>query len=100
MPKTLAQARLPYTGAASNANWIQVVLLAMNLSTWTQQLALTGTWRVAQPKALRLKLFSTAARYVTTARRRIVDIDPAWPWAAVVHDALKHLAWLARLAPA
>ena len=91
---------LPYSDAASNAIWIQVVLLAMDLSTWTQQLALTGTWRVAQPKALRLKLFSTAARYVTTARRRIVDIDPAWPWATVVHDALGHLAWLARLAPA
>jgi hypothetical protein len=49
----------------------------MDLTAWTQQLALTGTWRVAQPKALRLKLLSTAARYVTTARRRMVDIDPA-----------------------
>ena len=98
--RTPARANLPYSDAASNAIRIQVVLLAMDLSTWAQQLALTGTWRVAQPKALRLKLFSTAARYVTTARRRIVDIDPAWPWAAVVHDALKHLAWLARLAPA
>ena len=48
----------------------------MDLSTWTQQLALTGTWRVAQPKALRLKLFSTAARYVTTARRQILDTIP------------------------
>ena len=98
--KDTGLANLPYADAASNAIWIQVVLLAMDLTAWAQQLALTGTWRVAQPKALRLKLFSTAARYVTTARRRIVDIDPAWPWAAVVHDALKHLAWLARLAPA
>ena len=91
---------LPYADAASNAIWIQVVLLALDLNTWAQQLALPGTWRVAQPKALRNKLFSTAARYVTTARRRIVDLDPAWPWAAIVHDALKHLAWLAKLAPA
>ena len=53
---------LPNSGAASNANWIQVVLLAMNLSTWTQQLALTGTWRVAQPKALRLKHLACLAR--------------------------------------
>ena len=71
---------LPYADAASNAIWIQVVLLAMDLTTWAQQLALTGTWRVAQPKTLRLKLFATAARYVTTARRRIVDIDQPGPW--------------------
>ena len=32
---------LPYSGAASNAIWIQVVLLAMDLTAWAQQLALT-----------------------------------------------------------
>ena len=67
---------LPYADAASNAIWIHVVLLAMNLTTWAQQLALTGTWRVDQPKTLRLKLLATAARYVNAARRRIIDLDP------------------------
>ena len=33
MPKTLARANLPYAGTASNAIWIQVVLLAMDLTT-------------------------------------------------------------------
>jgi len=33
MLKQLARANLPYTGAASNAIWIQVVLLAMDLTT-------------------------------------------------------------------
>lgn len=92
--------RLPYADAASNAIWIQIVLLAMDLTCWAQQLALTGTWSVARPKTLRVKLFATAARYVTTARRRIIDLDPDWPWTATLHDALQHLAWLARLAPA
>lgn len=91
---------LPYADAASNTIWLQVVLLAMDLTTWAQQLALTGTWRVAQPKTLRVKLFATAARYVTTARQRIIDLDPDWPWASTVHDGLQQLAWLARLAPA
>ena len=86
--------------AATDAIWLQVVLLAMDLTTWDQQLALTGTWRVAQPKTLRLKLFATAARTINAARRRIIDLDPDWPWAAVVHDALQQLAWLARLSPA
>jgi hypothetical protein len=92
--------RLPFHDAASNAIWLQIVLLAMDLTTWAQQLALTGAWQVARPKTLRVKLFATAARYVRTARRRIIDLDPHWPWASTLHDALRHLAWLARLAPA
>lgn len=92
--------RLPFHDAASNAIWLQIVLLAMDLTTWSQQLALRGAWQVARPKTLRVKLFATAARYVRTARRRIIDLDPDWPWASTLHDALRHLAWLARLAPA
>ena len=90
---------LPYADAASNAIWIQILLLAMDLTTWAQQLALTGTWRVAQPKTLRLKLFATAARHINAARRRIIDLDPDWPWATTILDALTQLAGLARLAP-
>lgn len=72
---------LPYADAASNAIWLQVVLLAMDLTAWAQQLALTGTWRIAQHKTLRLKLFATAARHINAARRRIIDLDPADPTA-------------------
>ena len=71
----------------------------MDLTTWAQQLALTGTWRVAQPKTLRLKLFATAARHINAARRRIIDFDPDWPWAATVLEALTQLSGYARLAP-
>ena len=92
--------RLPYADAASNAIWLQIVLLAMDLTCWAQQIALTGDWRRARPKTLRVKLFATAARYVRTARRRIIDLDPHWPWTNVLHQGLRHLAWLARLAPA
>lgn len=92
--------RLPYADAASNQIWIQIVLLAIDLTTWAQQIALTGTWAVARPKTLRTKLFATAARHVRAARQSIIDFDPHWPWAPTLHDALQHLAWLARLAPA
>jgi hypothetical protein len=91
--------RFPYADAASNAIWLQIVLLALDLTTWAQALALTGTWRLARPKTLRVKLFATAARYVTAARRRIVDLDPDWPWTNILHEALQQLAWLAKLAP-
>ena len=70
----------------------------MDLTTWAQQLALTGTWRVTQPKTLRLKLFATAARHIHAARRRIIDLDPDWPWATTILGALTQLAGLARLA--
>ena len=92
--------RLPFHDAASNAIWLQIVLLAIDLTTWAQQLALTGTWSVARPRTLRVKLFATAARYVTAARRRIIDLDPHWPWTDVLHQGLRQLAWLATLAPA
>ncbi len=98
--KDTGAGRLPFHDAASNAIWLQIVLLAMDLTTWAQQIALTDAWRVARPRTLRVKLFATAARYVRTSRRRIIDLDPDWPWAATLHDALQHLAWLARLAPA
>ncbi len=92
--------RLPYADAASNAIWLQVVLLALDLITWSQQLALRDTWRVARPKTLRTRLFATAARYVRTARSQVIDLDPDWPWTAALHHGLQQLAWLARLSPA
>lgn len=92
--------RMPYTDAASNAIWIQIVLLALDLITWSQQIALTGSWKLASPKTLRTRLFAAAARYVITARRRYIDLDPHWPWTPALHDALQRLAWLARLSPA
>lgn len=91
---------LPYADFASNQVWVEIVLLACDLLTWTQTLALDGPWRAAEPKTLRLRLFTTAARLITTGRRRILDLDPDWPWAAVVHHGLQRLAWLATLTPA
>ncbi len=90
---------LPYTDFASNRIWLAVVLLACDLLAWTQTLALTGHWRAAEPKTLRLKLFTTAARLVHTGRRRILDVDPGWPWTSPVLTGLQRLAWLATLAP-
>ena len=92
--------RLPYADAPSNTIWLQIVLLAIDLTTWTQQLALTGEWRLARPRTLRIRLFANAARHITASRRRIIDLDPDWPCVTTVHDALKHLAWVAKLAPA
>ncbi len=77
---------LPYQDAASNQVWIELVLLAQDLTAWTQTLALHGEHVVAEPKRLRLLLFGIAARLIRTGRRIILDLDKTWPHApAVVH---------------
>ena len=77
---------LPYKDAASNQVWIELVLLAQDLTAWTQTLALHGEHAVAEPKRLRLLLFGVAARLIRTGRRIILDLDKSWPHApAIVH---------------
>lgn len=44
-------------------------------------LALTAPARRWEPKRLRLGLFSAAAQFVTTGRRRILRLATHWPWA-------------------
>jgi hypothetical protein len=82
---------LPYRDAASNQLWVELVLLAQDLTAWTQTLALDGEHAVAEPKRLRLLLFGIAARLIRTGRRVILDLDKSWPHAATVVDAITRL---------
>ena len=54
-------------------------------------LALTGTARLREPRLLRFRLFSAAARLVTTGRRRILHRTP---WTGEIPGALERLAFL------
>ena len=47
--KDTGLANLPLHDNAANAIWIRIVLLAIDLLTWTQTLALTGPLRAAEP---------------------------------------------------
>lgn len=82
---------LPYHHSASNQLWIELVLLAQDLLAWMQLLALDGEHAVAEPKRLRLHLFTIAGRLVRTARKRILDLDASWPWADDVLRGLQRL---------
>lgn len=86
---------LPYRDAASNQIWIELVLLAQDLTAWMQTLALDGEHAVAEPKRLRLLLFGIAARMIRTARRTILNLDATWPHATTVVDAIDRLRALA-----
>jgi Transposase DDE domain group 1 len=73
---------LPFWGFAANDAWLTLVCLAQTLVCWAQALLLPGDCKLAEPKTLRYRLWHTAGRIVHHARRVIVRIDRAWPWAA------------------
>jgi hypothetical protein len=48
----------------------------------------------AEPRRLRLRLFSAAGRLVTTGRRHILRLADHWPWTGEITAALTRLAFL------
>jgi hypothetical protein len=60
---------LPFQAFDHNAVWLELSLIAQDLTTWTQRLALDGELAVCEPKTLRYRLLHTAARLVFHARR-------------------------------
>jgi len=82
---------LPFWGFAANDAWLTLVMIAQTLVCWSQALLLDGDLAIAEPKALRYRLWHTAGRIVHHARRVIVRIDRAWPWAADLVTAFGRL---------
>ena len=83
---------LPLHGFTANQIWCEIVLLAADLLSWTQTLALAGTpARVWDPKRLRLRLLHVAARIVTSGRRRRLRLPRDWPWADLITDGHRRL---------
>lgn len=88
---------LPFHDLAHNRIWVAITALAADLLTWTARLALPSPAATYEPKRLRLRILTVAARIVRTARRRILKIDPAWPWADTVTSAYAQLSALPAL---
>ena len=82
---------LPFGGYTANEAWLQLILIAIDLTAWTQHLCLDGPLATAEPKKLRYRLFHTAARIATTGRVTTVRLDRNWPWAAALAAAFKRL---------
>jgi hypothetical protein len=79
---------------AINAAWLAVVMLATDLTAWTQQLLLDGDLARAEPKTLRYRLLHVAARLTRGQRRIYVRIQQSWPWARELAAAFTRLATL------
>jgi hypothetical protein len=83
---------LPLHDFAKNEIWLELAALAYELLTWTQLLAWPDSpARSWEPKRLRLRLLSVAARLITTARRRILCISRRWPWSELLISGQRNL---------
>jgi len=89
--KATGLANLPFDLWRRNAVWLELVLMAQDLTVWAQGLLLDGALAVAEPKALRYRLWHVAARIVRHARRTILRLQRSWPWAAELARAFARL---------
>jgi hypothetical protein len=89
--KATGLANLPFDRWRRNQVWLELVLAAQDLTCWTQALLLGGALAVAEPKALRHRLWHVAARIVRHARRLILRPQATWPWAVELARAFARL---------
>ena len=85
---------LPFHDLDQNRIWLAIAALAADLLVWTARLALPAAAATYEPKRMRLRILAVAGRIVRTARRRILHIDPAWPWADAITTAHARLCAL------
>ena len=72
--------------------WLEISLIAQDLTAWTQALALTGELATCEPKTLRYRLLHTAGRLAFHARRAVLRLQADWPWASSLAAAFARLA--------
>lgn len=95
--KDTGLSNLPLHSFHANALWCHLVMLAAEITAWAQMLALhDGPARRWEPKRLRARIFETAARISTHARRTVMRLAAAAPETPLILTALGRLA---RLAP-
>jgi hypothetical protein len=85
---------LPFRDFDLNAVWLELSLIAQDLSTWTQLVALDGELARCEPKTLRHRLLHTAGRLAFHARRATLRLQRSWPWARELAAAFARLAAL------
>lgn len=72
-------AHLPSGRFTANAAWLQVAVIAHNVSRAAATAAGIGRARMA---TLLRTIVQTPARLATTGRRLVIHLPAAWPWAA------------------
>jgi hypothetical protein len=86
---------LPLHEFTQNQIWCAIVALAVELLAWMQMLALTDhEARRWEPKRLRLRLFSIAARLAAHGRTRRLHLAAHAPWAELLAEMITRLQTL------
>lgn len=83
--------RYPFSDLDANRAWLAEVCFAADLVRWFQILCLKGKLSVAEPKALRWRIFHAPARMVRSGRQNIVRILGGWPDAQTLVSAYRRI---------
>jgi hypothetical protein len=89
--KSMGLANLPFADFKANAAWLELALLAHDITVWTQQLCLDGAHARCEPKRLRYRILHVAARLTRHARRLTLHLPADWPWSAALIRAFTRL---------
>ncbi|MDP9435555.1 MAG: IS1380 family transposase, partial [Actinomycetota bacterium] len=83
---------LPLHDFTQNQIWCALVALALDLTAWTQLLALTRhEARRWEPKRLRLRLLSVAGRLVVSGRQVTLHLSSRGRWTQLLLDGITRL---------
>jgi hypothetical protein len=92
--KDTGLSNLPSASFAINTAWLQLVLVAHDLLTWTRHLCLDGDLASAEPKRLRYCLLHTAGIITRSARRTTLRLAATWTWTDQLVTAFTRLRTL------
>lgn len=84
---------LPCHSFWANAAWLEIVLAAADLVTWTRLIGFRGQPRLARAEidTFRYRVLHVAARITRGARQLRLRIDATWRWASAIATAWQHL---------
>jgi Transposase DDE domain group 1 len=83
---------LPFRSYAMNAAWLELVLMGVDLLSFTKRLLLHGTDLAAcEPKRLRYRLLHVAGRIARHAGGVKLRLPRTWPWAQTLAAAFARL---------
>jgi len=88
---SFALENLPFGEFELNAVWLELSLIAQDLTVWTQSLCLERELAVCEPNALRYGLLHTAGRLSFLTRRAVLRLQANWPWALQLAAAFARL---------
>jgi hypothetical protein len=91
--KATGLTNLPCQSFDSNAAWLEIVLAAADLVTWTQLIGFTDHPELARCEiaAFRYRVLHVAARVTRGARQLRLRIDATWRWATPIATAWQYI---------